>query len=136
MDTESKSVTQLVYEYVTAAGRVVSSREIVVAFPDRTRSSITFALTRLTREGSLKRTEHGRYSAASTAGRDDAEIERGDDQYLADLFERIRTSLQFADLAFLYEVVTAARRLAPQSFRKAREKAVEGSSPSSRRAGA
>ncbi len=124
----AKSVTQLVYEYVVAAGRTVSAREIVTALPEKTRSSITFALTRLTREGSLRRMEHGRYRASAGTEKDPS-LEREDDRYLGELFERIRPVLQFSDLAFLYEIVAAARRLAPEAFRVARTR---NPSPSSR----
>ncbi len=123
MDSEGvKSVTQLVYEYVLATGRTVSARELVTALPEKTRSSITFALTRLTREGSLKRLEHGKYRAALTTEKT-PDLDRDDDRYLGELFERIRPVLQFADLAFLYEIVGAARRLTPESFRSARLRA-------------
>lgn len=121
----AKSATQLVYEYAVAAGRTVSARELVTALPEKTRSSITFALTRLTREGSLKRLEHGRYRATIGTERNPS-IEREDDQYLAELFERIRPQLQFADLAFLYEIVAASRRLIPETFRVARVRAKPG----------
>jgi hypothetical protein len=115
----AKSTTQLVYEYIAAAGRTVSSREVVTALPEKTRSSITFALTRLTREGSLRRLEHGRYRAAKNVEKDPS-LELEDGRYLGELFERIRPVLQFPDLAFLYEIVAAARRLAPEAFRVAR----------------
>ena len=113
-----KSVIQHVYEYTCAAGRPVSVRELITAFPDASRSSVTFALTRLVREGDLKRSGHGRYSA--TGAEDPTLTLPGDDEYLFDLFERIRPNLPFADLAFLFEVVEATRRLAPEAFRQAR----------------
>jgi predicted transcriptional regulator len=123
MESEGvKSVTQAVYEYIVAAGRVVSARELVTALPEKTRSSITFALTRLTREGSLKRLEHGKYRASTIADKT-PEVDREDDRYLDELFERIRPQLQFSDLAFLYEIVAAARRLIPETFRSARRRA-------------
>jgi len=115
-----KAVIQRVYEYVAGAGRAVSTREIITAMPDASRSSITFALTRLVREGDLKRVGHGRYVAA---GEDDATVRRDDDdEYLFDLLERVRSTLPFADLAFLYELIEASRRLIPEAFRAARER--------------
>ena len=117
---ETKAVIQRVYEYVLTAKRAVPAREIVTALPDCSRSSITFALTRLVREGDLRRSGRGRYTAS---GRDDPTLERPeDDEYLFDLFERIRTTLPFADLAFLFELVESARRLIPEAFRAARDR--------------
>jgi hypothetical protein len=116
--SEAKAVIQRVYEYVRAAGRTVSTREIITAMPESTRSSITFALTRLVREGDLKRSGHGRYSVT---GEDDPTVRSGDDdEYLFDLFERIRPILPFTDLAFLYELAESSRRLTPEAFRAAR----------------
>ena len=117
---EIKSVIQRVYEYVSAARRPVSAREIVTAMPESSRSSITFALTRLVREGDIKRSGRGRYTAA---GDDDPTVQDPeDDEYLFDLFERIRPTLTFADLAFLFEVVESSRRLIPEAFRAARNR--------------
>jgi predicted transcriptional regulator of viral defense system len=117
---ETKAVIQRVYEYVAKANRPVPAREIVTALPECTRSSITFALTRLVREGDLKRSGRGRYTSA---GEDDPTVEQPeDDEYLFDLFERIRPTLSFGDLAFLYELVEASRRLIPEAFRAARRR--------------
>ncbi len=117
---EIKSVIQRVYEYVLKANRPVPAREIVTALPDSSRSSITFALTRLVREGDSKRSGRGRYTSS---GQDDPTIEKPeDDEYLFDLFERIRPALTFADLAFLFEVVESSRRLIPEAFRAARDR--------------
>jgi hypothetical protein len=117
---ETKAVIQRVYEYVAAARRPVSAREIVTAMPESSRSSITFALTRLVREGDLKRSGRGRYEAA---GENDPTVQDPeDDEYLFDLFERIRPILTFGDLAFLYELVESSRRLVPEAFRSARNR--------------
>lgn len=118
MIAETKAVIQRVYEYVLKANRPVPAREIVTALPECSRSSITFALTRLVREGDLKRSGRGRYTSS---GLDDPTLMLPeDDEYLFELFERIRPILSFADLTFLYELVEAARRLIPESFRAAR----------------
>lgn len=86
--------------------------------PESSRSSITFALTRLVREGDIKRSGRGRYEAA---GDDDPTLEKPeDDEYLFDLFEKLRPTLTFGDLAFLYELVESSRRLIPEAFRAAR----------------
>jgi hypothetical protein len=115
---EIKSVIQRVYEYVARAARPVSAREIVTAMPEASRSSITFALTRLVREGDLRRTGRSRYAAT---GEEDPTIGASDDdEYLFDLLERVRPTLTFADLAFLYEVIESSRRLTPEVFRNAR----------------
>jgi hypothetical protein len=117
---ETKAVIQRVYEYVLKANRAVPAREIVTALPECSRSSITFALTRLTREGDLKRFGRGRYTST---GQDDPTLQPPeDDEYLFGLFEQIRPTLSFADLAFLYELVEAARRLIPEAFRSARDR--------------
>lgn len=117
----TRTVIQRVYEHVTGAGRPVSTRELITALPEASRSSVTFALTRLVREGELKRIGQGRYVAT---GDDDptARFEE-DDAYLFDLLERVRGTLPFADLAFLYELIEASRRLIPEAFRAARERA-------------
>lgn len=118
---ETKSAIQRVYEHVLAARRPVSAREIVTALPETSRSTITFALTRLVREGDLKRSGRGRYTAT---GDDDPTVQRpDDDEYLFALFEQIRPTLTFADLTFLYELVEASRRLIPEAFRSARDRA-------------
>jgi hypothetical protein len=117
---ETKAVIQQVYEYVAKASRPVAAREIVTALPHCSRSSITFALTRLVREGDLKRSGRGRYTSA---GDDDPTVQQPeDDEYLFALFETIRPTLNFTDLAFLYEIVEAARRLTPEAFRTARDR--------------
>jgi hypothetical protein len=117
---EVKAVIQRVYEYVAKANRPVPAREIVTALPECSRSSITFALTRLVREGDLKRSGRGRYTSA---GEDDPTVrDPEDDEYLFDLLERMRPVLPFSDLAFLYEIVEASRRLIPEAFRAARER--------------
>ena len=117
---ETKAVIQRVYEYVLVAKRAVPAREIVSAMPNCSRSSITFALTRLVREGDLKRSGRGKYTSS---GGDDPTVERPeDDEYLFDLFERMRPVLPFADLAFLFELTEAARRLIPETFRAARNR--------------
>jgi hypothetical protein len=98
----------------------VSAREVITSLPDASRSSITFALTRLVREGDLKRSGRGRYVSA---GDDDPTVQDPeDDEYLFDLFERIRPTLTFGDLAFLYELVESSRRLTPEAFRAARNR--------------
>jgi predicted transcriptional regulator of viral defense system len=117
---DTKAVIQRVYEYVLKARGPVPAREIVTALPDCSRSSITFALTRLVREGDLKRSGRGRYTSA---GEDDPTVQAPeDDEYLFELFERIRPTLGFTDLAFLYEVVESSRRLIPEAFRSARDR--------------
>jgi hypothetical protein len=117
---ETKAAIQKVYEYVTKADRAVPAREIVSALPECSRSAVTFALTRLVREGDLQRSGRGRYT--STGSDDPTVIAPEDDDYLFDVFERIRPVLPFADLAFLYEVVEAMRRLTPEAFRSARSR--------------
>ncbi len=118
---QTKAVIQRVYEHVAGAKRPVSTRELITAMPEASRSSITFALTRLVREGDLLRLGHGRYVAA---GDDDPTVQtEDDDEYLFDLLERGRGTLSFADLAFLYELIESSRRLIPEAFRAARQRA-------------
>jgi hypothetical protein len=118
---EVKSVIQRVFEYVSAAGRAVSAREVITSLPDASRSAITFALTRLTRDGDIRRSAVGRYCIP-----DERELPQfdpiEDDAYLNRLFEAIRPALSFPDLAFLYEVVQASRRLTPEVFQTARRR--------------
>jgi predicted transcriptional regulator of viral defense system len=118
---QTKAVIQRVYEHVAAAKRPVSTRELITALPDASRSSITFALTRLVREGDLRRVGHGRY--VTTDESDPTVRSEEDDEYLFDLLERVRGTLSFADLAFLYELIESSRRLIPEAFRIAREHA-------------
>jgi predicted transcriptional regulator of viral defense system len=118
---EPKAVIQRVYEYVAGARRAVSVREVVTALPDASRSSITFGLTRLVREGDLRRLGRGRYEVIQTVN--DPTIEEADDEeYLFSLLERVRSTLSFTDLAFLYEIIESSRRLTPEVFRRARER--------------
>jgi predicted transcriptional regulator of viral defense system len=117
-----KPITQRVYEYIAVCAREVAAREVVAALGDVTPSSVTFALTRLVRESQLTRTGHGRYCVSSGGA-----TPAGDDDMLADpvlarIFEAIRPVLSFQDLALLYEVVAAARRLAPGLFERARRR--------------
>jgi predicted transcriptional regulator of viral defense system len=117
---ETKAIIQRVYEYIASASRPVSARELVTAMSDCSRSAITFALTRLVREGDLKRVGRGRYIGS---GEDDPTVQDPeDDEYLFTIFERIRPVLSFAELAFLYELAESARRLIPEAFRAARNR--------------
>lgn len=115
---ETRAIIQRVYEYVVAAQRAVPAREIVTAMPDASRSAITFALTRLVREGDIQRIGHGRYAASGAS--DPTVRDADDDEYLFGLLEQLRPILTFADLAFLYELLESSRRLIPEAFRDAR----------------
>jgi predicted DNA-binding transcriptional regulator len=112
---DDTSVSQQVYEFVVRAGRIVRTREIVTALGVRSVSSVTFALTRLVREGNLERVGYGRYRASS------AETEIPGPPTLVPrlqkIFEEIRPHLTFEDLSFLYHVVLTAQRLAPDLVR-------------------
>jgi len=57
---DEKSTMQQVYEFVVRSGRIVQTREIVAAIGAQSVSSVTFALTRLVREGNLERTGYAR----------------------------------------------------------------------------
>ena len=115
-----KSVTQLTYEYVLRAGRIVRAREISAAVGAHSVSSVTFALTRLVREGSLQRTGYGEYAAPMARELVDGATPLDPfrhDKRLSAIFEAIRPALSFQDLSFLYNVVLSAMRLAPDLFR-------------------
>ena len=117
---DEKSIVQQVYEYTKQVGRPVHTREIVSAVGASSVSAVTFALTRLVREGVLARLSRGEYRAV-------VEDERlpsvpldplaGNEQ-LARIFEAVRPVLSFEDLSLLYNVVTTTYRMAPELFRK------------------
>jgi hypothetical protein len=114
------SVVQRVYEFVIRADRVVRTREIVAGVGASSVSSVTFALTRLVREGNLARVGYARYKVSEDADRDSLKTEpRALDERLAGIFESIRPVLSFADLAFLYTIVLTARRVTPDLFEQA-----------------
>jgi len=117
---EEKSVTQRVFEYVLQAGHPVRSREITAAVGAASLSAVTYALTRLVREGNLQRTSYGEYAAPAEAAAASADTPLdpfGHDKRLQAIFEAIRPTLSFEDLSFLYNVVLSAMRLAPNLFR-------------------
>ncbi len=119
---DDKSVMQRVYEHVVRAGRPVRTREIVAAVGALSVSSVTFALTRLVREGNLRRTGYAAYALPAEDAPNDPpacvlEPLRLDAR-LTHIFETIRPSLSFEDLSFLYNVVLTAMRLAPDLFRE------------------
>lgn len=111
-----KTVTQRVYEHVAGAGRVVSTREVLAVLEDCTPSSVTFALSRLVREGNLVRVSHGKYRRREPTEQTADAAPTGpsgswilDDPYLVAIFEKIRPVLEFSELAFLFEALTTAR---------------------------
>ena len=127
-DIEDKSVTQRVFEFVLRAGHPVRSREIVTAIGATSLSSVTYALSRLVREGNLQRTGYGEYAAPpeSEGITDSTPLDPfRSDKRLTTIFEAIRPCLSFEDLSFLYNVVLSARRLAPDLFRSAEAKVVD-----------
>ena len=67
---EEKSITQRVYEFVLRSGHAVRSREIAAAVGATSLSAVTYALTRLVREGNLQRTGYGEYAAPSESQSD------------------------------------------------------------------
>ena len=106
---------QQVYEFVVRAGRIVRTREIVAAIGSPSVSSVTYALTRLVREGNLARVGYASYRT-----RNDGEVAEflsldpfSKDLRLKRIFESIRPGLSFEDLAFLYNIVLTSVRLAP-----------------------
>ena len=114
-----KSTMQRVYEFVVRSGRDVQTREIVAAIGAQSVSSVTFALTRLVREGNLERTGYARYRARSTPARSERDPLEPllEDERLKRIFEAVRPNLRFDDLAFLYHIVLTTMRLAPDLFR-------------------
>jgi hypothetical protein len=123
-DYDEKSVTQRTYEFVLRAGHSVRAREIAAAVGATSLSSVTYALTRLVREGNLQRTGYGEYAAPSETQSvpDTTPLDPfRNDRRLSQIFESIRGSLSFEDLSFLYNVVLSARRLAPDLFRQRAE---------------
>jgi hypothetical protein len=120
-DYDEKSVTQRVYEFVLRSGHAVRSREIAAAVGASSLSAVTYALTRLVREGNLQRIGYGEYAAPSESQSvpDDTPLDPfRNDKRLNGIFEAIRPALSFEDLSFLYNVVLSARRLAPDLFRQ------------------
>ena len=114
---DDRSVAQRVYEYIVRAGRPVKTREVVAAVGAQSVSAVTFALTRLVREGNLSRVGYATYRVAD----DSAQAPQPDAQLgdrLRAIFEQIRPVLSFDDLTFLYDVVVTAKRLAPDLFRE------------------
>ena len=113
---EETSVAQRVYEFVVRADRDVRTREIVAAVGANSVSAVTFALTRLVREGNIERVGYARYRLAGSIER--ATLDDGGvlDERLSRIFEAIRPALNFDDLAFIYRIVLMARRLAPDLF--------------------
>jgi predicted transcriptional regulator of viral defense system len=113
---EEISVVQQAYEYVARAGRIVRTREVVAAVGASSVSAVTFALTRLVREGHLERASYGRYRVTpkTETGVDDSRPAL--DERLKIIFESIRPVLPFEDLVYLYHVVLIARRVAPDLF--------------------
>lgn len=119
-DIDEKSITQRTYEFVLRSGRAVRSREIAAAVGATSISSVTYALSRLVQEHSLRRVGYGEYAAPTEAQSvpDDTPLDPfRNDKRLGAIFESIRGSLSFEDLSFLYNVVLSARRLAPDLFR-------------------
>lgn len=113
---EDTSVAQRVYEFVVRAGRDVRTREIVAAVGAHSVSAVTFALTRLVREGNLERVGYARYRVPNSDADEDTQLTAILDDRLEQIFEAIRPVLNFRDLAFIYRVVLMARRLAPDLF--------------------
>ena len=112
-----------VYEHVVRAGRPVRTREIVAGIGASSVSAVTFALTRLVREGNIKRVSYGVYrNHSSESAEREPDIDELEplisDKRLLRIFEAIRPVLSFSDLSFLYAVVLAAMRLAPDLFRR------------------
>ena len=119
---DEKSVMQSVYEYIVQSGRSISTREIVSAVGASSASAITFALTRLVREGVIARLSRGEYRAVSQdEKRETVALDplSGNEQ-LARIFESIRPVLSFEDLSLLYNVVLTTLRIAPELFKKAK----------------
>jgi predicted transcriptional regulator of viral defense system len=114
---EDTSVAQRVYEFVVRADREVRTREIVAGVGANSVSAVTYALTRLVREGNLERIGYARYRIPTGAGQDVLAEDGALDARLARIFEAIRPVIHFEDLAFLYRVVLMARRLAPDLFK-------------------
>jgi hypothetical protein len=114
---EQTSVVQRAYEFVIRAGRVVRTREVVAALGAESVSAVTFALTRLVREGNLEKVGYAQYRARTTdleeTRRDPTEL----DPRLRRIFEAIRPVLEFDDLVFLYNIVLTTMRVAPDLFR-------------------
>jgi hypothetical protein len=112
------SVAQRVYEFVVRADREVRTREVVAGVGAQSVSAVTFALTRLVHEGNLVRVGYARYRLPKDAEPNSDALAETEllDRRLRTIFETIRPVLNFDDLAFLYRVVTAARRLAPDLF--------------------
>ncbi len=110
---------QQVYEFVVRAGRAVRTREIVAAIGTPSVSSVTYALTRLCREGNIERVGYAEYRIKEgNAARESPALEPfANDERMKRIFEAIRPSLSFDDLAFLYNAVLTAMRLAPDLFR-------------------
>jgi hypothetical protein len=114
---EQLSIVQQVYEYVVRAGRAIRTREIVSAIGASSVSSVTFALTRLVREGNLERVGRGRYCVPQQQTGQTPESGRVElNGRLKYIFETIRPILMFEDLAYLYHLVLTAQRLAPDLF--------------------
>jgi predicted transcriptional regulator of viral defense system len=115
---EDTSVAQQVYEFIVRAGRTVRTREIVIALGVRSVSSVTFALTRLVREGNIERLGHGIYRVSGAASEPSATPELS--TRLARIFEEIRPHLNFEDLSYLHFLVLTVQRLAPDLFKEQR----------------
>jgi hypothetical protein len=113
---EDTSVAQRVYEFVVRADRDVRTREIVAGVGANSVSAVTYALTRLVREGNLERVGYARYRILTSRDDDPTAEKTTLDARLSRIFEAIRPVLNFEDLAFVYRVVLMARRLAPDLF--------------------
>lgn len=118
---DEKSTLQRVYEFVVRSDRDVRTREIVAALGVQSVSSVTFALTRLVREGNIERCGYATYRLPrSEVARPTDPLEPlMRDVRLRRIFEAVRPVLCFEDLSFLYHIVLTAMRLAPDLFRLA-----------------
>ena len=114
---EHTSVMQQVYEFTVRAGRVVRTREVVAAIGAQSVSAVTFALTRLVREGNLERVGYARYRVREAEAAQPRDV-REMNLRLRRIFETIRPALQFDDLVYLYGIVLTAIRVAPDLIRE------------------
>ncbi len=112
-----KTVVQRVFEYVASAGRDVTTREVLGAFPESKASAITFSLSRLVRAGELQRKTHGTYVVGERSDPADA-TPLLEDPYILHILERIRPVLEFVDLAYVHAALDAGRSAVPAHIAK------------------
>src|SRR5579863_7509617 len=120
-----KTVVQRVFEFVASAGKDVTTREVLAAFPDSKASAITFSLSRLVRAGELTRRTHGTYIVGERPDAS-AAVPLLEDPYILHILERIRPVLEFVDLAYVHAALEAGRSAIPAHIAKlARSRAEE-----------